>query len=113
MRALITAVLSDAFDAEFSEAATGLSAIPLLSRQSFDLIFVDVNIPGLSGLEIVSFIRNKSQNRDTPILLMSTPQNLQDRRRGIALGANAFLGKPFTPDELLDATVTQLKGASE
>lgn len=120
MRALIVAVLSEAFEAEgegaveteFEEAATGLSAIPLLSRGTFDLIFVDVNIPGLSGLEVVSFIRNKSQSREAPIVLMSTPQNLQDRRRGMALGANTFLGKPFTPEELIDAATSYLEGAS-
>lgn len=102
MRAFVRAALEEVLGAEVMEAESGLRALRSLPGESFDLVVVDVNMPDLNGLELVSFMRKSERHRETPILLISTEAAARDRERGIALGANGFLSKPFTPDALCE-----------
>jgi two-component system chemotaxis response regulator CheY len=101
MRAYVRAALEAEGSWEVVEAASGLEALRLLPRGPYRLVVTDINMPDLSGLELVSFIR-KSQHRTTPIVIISTEGRETDRERAMALGANAYLTKPFRPDTLLD-----------
>lgn len=101
MRAYVRAALESEGSWEVVEAASGLEALRLLPRGPYRLVVTDINMPDLSGLELVSFIR-KSQHRTTPIVIISTEGRETDRERAMALGANAYLTKPFRPDALLD-----------
>lgn len=109
MRAFVRAAL-EAHGHDVIEATSGLDALRLLPRGPYQLVITDINMPDLSGLELVAFIR-RSQHRATPIVIISTEGRETDRERGLALGANAYLTKPFAPHEL-DAVVAPLLGAA-
>ena len=111
MRAFVRATLEEDGAAEVQEAQSGFEALRLLPRQKFDLVIVDVNMPDINGLELVSFMRKSEPHRETPLLIISTEASARDRERGLSLGANAYLSKPFTPEQLR-AMVSELAGAS-
>ncbi len=101
-------VLGD--DVEIIEAASGFNALRLLPRASYDLVITDINMPDINGLELVSFVRKSERYREIPLLIISTQSSERDRARGLALGADAFLAKPFTPEALRDAVTQSLSG---
>jgi two-component system chemotaxis response regulator CheY len=87
-------------DYETVEAANGFEALRILPREKVDLIITDINMPDINGLELVSFIRNNENYQDTPLFIISTEGSERDREKGMSLGANAYLVKPFAPDQL-------------
>jgi two-component system chemotaxis response regulator CheY len=111
MRALIASILGQVEDAEVVEVASGFEALKKLPRGHLDIIIMDINMPDINGLELLSFVRKSPMYANTPVLIVTTEGGEEDRRRGMALGANAYLAKPFEPDELL-ATVRHLLGES-
>lgn len=102
MRAYVRATLENEGSWEVVEASSGLEALRLLPRGPYRLVITDINMPDLSGLELVSFIR-KGQHKTTPIVVISTEGRETDRERALALGANAYVTKPFRPDILIDS----------
>jgi two-component system chemotaxis response regulator CheY len=82
-------------------AASGFEALRLLPRGQYDLIVTDINMPDIHGLELISFVRSDARHSRTPLVIISTESSDEDRRRGLALGANAYLVKPFEASELL------------
>jgi two-component system chemotaxis response regulator CheY len=103
MRALLTSALEELGVAvKVTEAATGFEALRLLPRESFDLIVTDINMPDINGLELVSFVRNNAAYRDIPLVIVSTEGSERDRDKGVGLGADAYLVKPFEPEALRD-----------
>jgi two-component system chemotaxis response regulator CheY len=100
MRSLIVSTIAAMGDYQTVEAANGFEALRLLPREKVDLIITDINMPDINGLELVSFIRSNDNYRDTPLLIISTEGSERDREKGMALGANAYLVKPFAPDQL-------------
>jgi two-component system chemotaxis response regulator CheY len=102
MREWIGAVLEEADPPlKVDLAASGFEALRLLPRQSYDLIVTDINMPDIHGLELISFVRSEERHAATPLVIVSTESSEEDRRRGLALGANAYLVKPFAAAELL------------
>jgi two-component system chemotaxis response regulator CheY len=75
----------------------------LLPRGPYDLIITDINMTDINGLELIRFIRKSAHHASTPLLVISTLRGEQDVERGLALGANGYLGKPFTPEQLREA----------
>jgi two-component system chemotaxis response regulator CheY len=100
MRAYVRAALEADGACEVVEATSGLEALRLLPRGPYVLVITDINMPDLSGLELVAFIR-RSQHKTTPIVIISTEGRETDRERGLALGADAYITKPFAPEQLL------------
>ena len=82
------------------EASSGFEALRLLPRGPYDLVITDINMPDINGLELISFIRKSELHRETPVLIISTQSSERDRARGLSLGANGYLIKPFLPQEL-------------
>jgi len=109
MRAFVRATLEEDGDVEVHEAGSGFEALRVLPRERFDAVIVDINMPDINGLELVSFMRKSEAHRQTPLVIISTEAAERDRERGLALGANAYLSKPFTP-EALRATLRDLLG---
>jgi two-component system chemotaxis response regulator CheY len=66
----------------------------------FDLIVTDINMPDINGLELVSFVKRTDAYRSIPLVIISTEGAERDREKGLGLGADAYLVKPFDPDEL-------------
>lgn len=110
-RAYIRAALEAEEDMEVTEATSGFDALRILPRSRFDLLLVDINMPNINGLELISFIRRSETHRETPLMIISTEASERDRSRAMQLGANAYLAKPFTADALL-AAVRDLQAAS-
>jgi two-component system chemotaxis response regulator CheY len=110
-RAYIRAALEAEEDMEVTEATSGFDALRILPRSRFDLLLVDINMPNINGLELISFIRRSETHRETPLMIISTEASERDRSRAMQLGADAYLAKPFTADALL-AAVRDLQAAS-
>ncbi len=112
MRTLIASTIEELEGVETSEASSGFDALRVLPRGDFDLIITDINMPDINGLELIKFIRDNKKYRDTPLIIISTESSQRDRERGLALGANAYLVKPFEPS-VLKETVSRylMKGA--
>jgi two-component system chemotaxis response regulator CheY len=101
MRSLLASALTDLGTAvEVTEAATGFEALRLLPREPFDLILTDINMPDINGLELLSFVKRNLAYRDIPLIIVSTEGSERDREKGLGLGADAYLVKPFEPDDL-------------
>jgi two-component system chemotaxis response regulator CheY len=100
MRGLIASIVDDIEGCEVVEAANGFEALRRLPRDQFALIITDINMPDINGLELLSFIRKGATTLATPVLIVSSEGSEKDRDRGMALGANAYLTKPFVPEEL-------------
>ena len=100
MRSLIVSTINAMGEYETVEAANGFEALRILPREKVDLIITDINMPDINGLELVSFIRSNENYRTTPLVIISTEGSERDREKGLALGANAYLVKPFVPHQL-------------
>jgi two-component system chemotaxis response regulator CheY len=85
---------------EVVEATCGFDAMRLLPRGPYDLIVTDINMTDINGLELIRFIRKSAHHRDTPLVVISTLRAEHDAERALALGANVYLPKPFTPEQL-------------
>jgi two-component system chemotaxis response regulator CheY len=105
-RAFVRATLEDEAFAttlggcEVAEATSGFEAMRLLPRTNFDLIVTDINMADINGLELIAFIRRSEHHKATPLIIISTQSTERDIERGMALGANAYLPKPFTVEQL-------------
>lgn len=76
----------------------GNEAIAYIEGAEYDLIILDIMLPKMSGLEILSFIRNK--NNLTPVLLLTAKDSIEDKVKGLDLGADDYMAKPFAFEEL-------------
>jgi two-component system chemotaxis response regulator CheY len=100
MRSLIAASVEEIKDYEAVEASNGFEALKMLPATTFDLIITDINMPEINGLEIVSFVRSHPSYKDIPMIIVSTEQSEEDRKKGLALGATEYITKPFEPEQL-------------
>ena len=95
------------------EAESGFEALRFLPRDSFDLVVTDINMPDINGLELVSFIRNNEKYAEIPLVIVSTEGSERDRDKGLGLGADAYLVKPFDPEMLRQVVTDLLAGQRE
>ena len=102
MRSFVAATLEADGGFEVTQAESGFAALKALPGAGFELVITDVNMPDINGLELIRFVRSSPHHRDTPLVIISTEGRERDRDRGLSLGANAYLVKPFTPEALLD-----------
>ena len=102
-RDLIVSTLEDMeelSDYEIIEAENGFEALKLLPRNKFSLVLTDINMPDINGLELVKFIKGNQLYKDIPLVIISTEGSKRDREKGLALGADSYLVKPFEPEDL-------------
>lgn len=99
-RALIRAVIDEIGDYETVEAGSGFEALKILPQQEYHLIITDINMPDINGLELINFVRNNPRYNHLPIIIVSTERSEEDKKRGMALGATAYVTKPFKSVEL-------------
>jgi DNA-binding response OmpR family regulator len=88
-------------------AHTGEEGFYLIQAQSFDLVILDVMLPGHDGFEILATLRRR--NVQTPVLLLTSRDAIEDRVRGLDTGADDYLVKPFAFPELLARTRVLLR----
>jgi two-component system chemotaxis response regulator CheY len=101
MREMVIACLRGLSDAQFEQAGSGLEAIERLSLAAFDLVFLDLNMPDIGGLEVIQFIREQDGLKDLPIVIVTTRGDEDSRARCLAAGATRFMTKPFDPTGLI------------
>jgi two-component system chemotaxis response regulator CheY len=112
MRGLIASIVEQVEGCEVVEVSSGFDALRQLPRETFSLIITDINMPDINGLELLSFVRKNPAYVKTPVLIVSTESSERDRAKGLALGANAYLTKPFAPEELRASVLRLLGGAA-
>jgi len=101
MRSLVGSMVTALQGFTVREAKGGAEAISILNKERFDLIITDIHMPDFSGLELIRYVRESKEHAATPLFIISTEGGVRDRDRGLALGANEYLAKPFDPQELL------------
>jgi len=79
-------------------AKDGAQAFQALTNEKFDAVVLDINLPKMSGFELLEKIRNRGI--DTPVLIVTARELVEDRIKGLDLGADDYLIKPFDLDEL-------------
>lgn len=90
------------------EAGSGNEALSLLKTESFSMILLDVMMPNLSGYEVCEIIRKEYSASELPIVLLTAKNRVSDLVAGFNVGANDYLTKPFSKNELLSRIKTHV-----
>ena len=72
-----------------------------MGREDIDIVVVDINMPGMDGYKLIRKIRADKTLQDLPAIIITTEAEAADKKRGFDAGANAYLVKPFQPEELI------------
>ena len=83
-----------------STATNGTEALRAATEQRPDVIVLDLMLPGLSGLDVLQALRKQEETRDVGVIMLTARREEVDRIRGLSLGADDYLTKPFSPNEL-------------
>jgi two-component system chemotaxis response regulator CheY len=86
--------------ADVLEAADGVEGLSVLEKGRVDLIFSDVNMPNMNGLDFVKSLRGRDATKATPVVMVTTEGGQDAMDQAIKLGANGYVVKPFTADKL-------------
>jgi len=79
----------------------GATALEEIARSRPDVLVLDVMLPGRSGLDILRDLRGAAETADLPVLMLTAKGQSKDRDLALALGANAYLTKPFSNTEMV------------
>ena len=93
-------VLSRVLGCHVAECGDGVEALELLSREPFDLAFIDLQLPRLSGYEVVEAIRQSETMHDLPVAILTQERSDNVVRDVLKLGVSAYITKPLRPDSL-------------
>jgi len=88
---------------EVLTAEDGFDALAKIADHKPDIIFVDVMMPRLDGYQTCALIKNNSEFKSTPVIMLSSKDGLFDKAKGRIVGSDQYLTKPFSKQELLDA----------
>jgi two-component system chemotaxis response regulator CheY len=107
MRQLLVFALKRMKDVDIVEAQDGMDGLRKVTSDHFDLAFVDINMPVMDGLKLISLIRGEHSLEGMPICVITTEGAKEDRERALTLGANEYLTKPIQANRVL-AVVREL-----
>ncbi len=93
-------------------AEDGFDALAKISDHDPDLIFCDILMPRLDGYQTCAIIKRNPRFGQVPVIMLSSKDGLFDKARGRMVGSEAYLTKPFTKDQLLQAVGQHRRGAS-
>ena len=108
-RMVLTSTVKKAFDAP-ALAENGAIALSLADRQAYDLVFMDVNMPGMTGFEACSKIHETALNRSTPVVFVTCMKDFDSRTTSVASGGSDLIGKPFLGFEIIVKAFTLVLG---
>jgi DNA-binding response OmpR family regulator len=94
---------------ETVEASSGEEALCLIDEASFAAVLLDIQLPGVAGLDVLASLRDRRQTRTLPVILVTGDGQVDDRVRGLQAGANDYVVKPFKPAELVARVEAQLR----
>jgi two-component system chemotaxis response regulator CheY len=101
MRQLLVFALSRVKNLKVVEADDGVDGLRKLAAGKFDIILTDINMPIMDGLKLVKRIRIDPVHKDTPVIIITTEGSVEDRKRAIELGANAYITKPIQAPQVI------------
>ncbi|XOV86118.1 MAG: twitching motility response regulator PilG [Pseudomonadota bacterium] len=94
---------------EVTTATDGFDALSKIADTQPSIIFVDIMMPRLDGYQTCALIKNNSDFKSTPVIMLSSKDGLFDRAKGRIVGSDQYLTKPFSKDELLSAIRDHVK----
>jgi two-component system alkaline phosphatase synthesis response regulator PhoP len=86
---------------EVKEAMDGVQALEQLGKDTYDLLISDVLMPNKNGWEVLKAVRSNPKTKDMPVIILTAKNEDSDMFQGYELGANYYMTKPFTKDQLL------------
>ncbi|HYL77186.1 MAG TPA: response regulator [Bryobacteraceae bacterium] len=104
LRRLIHQALEDLEDVgvELLTASDGAEALEIISAEMPDLVFLDVMMPQKSGFDVCSVVKSSAVTKSIYVVLLTAKGQEFDRQRGLEVGADFYMTKPFDPDALLE-----------
>ena len=109
MRQLLVFALKRIKGAELVEAQDGMDGLRKVTGDHFDLALVDINMPVMDGLKLISLIRGEESLKQMPIVVITTEGANEDRERALSLGADEYLTKPIQANRVLSIAKSMLK----
>lgn len=109
MRQLIIFALKRIRNLKVVEAGDGVDGLKKLLSDTFHLVIVDINMPVMDGLKMISLIRKDNVYKYIPIIIITTEGGEEDKERAMALGANAYITKPISAPYVLNVVKELLK----
>jgi two-component system chemotaxis response regulator CheY len=101
MRQLLSFAMKRVPGSNVIEATDGVDALKKLSSAKIDIIIADINMPIMDGLKLLSLVRGHETYKDIPVIIVTTEGAEEDRKKALAIGANAYLTKPIQTQELI------------
>lgn len=115
IRALLVQTLETAFEdyiddeeLEIFEAADGEEGLQIAKKERPDLIFLDLMLPKIDGFEVCQKIKEDRRLKNTYIIMLSAKGQAVDKKKGLAVGANEYVTKPFNPDIIISRVEEKL-----
>jgi len=90
------------------EAGSGREGLDALERERVDLIVSDINMPNMDGLEFLRQIKSRELAQGVPIVMITTESGEEHVREALAAGAQGYIRKPFTPDQVRERVLPLL-----
>jgi two-component system chemotaxis response regulator CheY len=112
IRKMVRASLRPMESFDFVEATNGLEAIEQVALGPVALMVLDLNMPGMHGVDVLKFLRNHPRSRAVPVVVLTTRGDEPSRDAAMAAGATYYLTKPFVPQALLSTVEGLLRGVS-
>ena len=109
MRQLLVFALKRLKGVDIVEAQDGMDGLRKVTSDHFDLALVDINMPVMDGLKLISLIRGEDNLKEMPICVITTEGAQEDRERALQLGANEYLTKPIQANNVLAVAKALLK----
>ncbi len=106
---LVQMALSKNRDYVTDIASDGLQALAKVAENTPDLILLDIMMPGMDGFEVCRRIKGDEKTRFIPIIMITAKSEIADKLKGIEIGANDYITKPFNPEELLARVQAHLR----
>ncbi len=100
MRRIIKNLLRDLGFTNTLEADDGTSALPMLQNGSFDFLITDWNMPGMSGIDLLSYVRADDRIKHLPVLMVTAEAKREQIIKAAQAGVNGYVIKPFTAQVL-------------
>jgi two-component system chemotaxis response regulator CheY len=101
MRQLIIFALKRLKRVNFVEAGDGVEALKKLSNSKFDIALIDLNMPIMDGLKLISLMKKDEKHKNIPIVVITTAGRDEDKKKAFDLGVNAYITKPIQTAEVL------------
>ncbi len=101
--------LEEEYAVELLTARDGEEALEIIHAQKPNLVFLDVMMPKLSGLEVCQLVKGEDDTRQTYIIMLTAKGQEFDKQSGLAMGADLYMTKPFRPKEVLIKAMEILK----